>query len=733
MGLISTRANTVWRDGAPANPHFPVKPEIRELFGIVDAIAGATSESAADAAASAQAAEFYAAAAAAAIGQIVPSYLEFHHTGNGVTTSFAMAQAVQSGNEGSVLVAVAGVVQIGTYSCDGSVNLVFDTAPANGAEIHGVHIANSVALAIAPNDRAVVDDGRALSTTDRAERFPDFYDKATVYKDGSSNDGPGIEAAFDVGPVWTHANGIVRIESDTTIPAGTLTTIGSGQFFVASGKTLTINGVFNARMDSQVFILEDDTASVIGLDWVSPEMFGAVGDFDESRAADATYTTYTDNTDAINAAVRCVLGAGGSEGASRTPTVQCLDRAYGIDGIVLIQPALGAPFEFRGTGWVIAGSGTRFYSGDGTGCIMVTGGAPFSNPNAFVQFKLSSFSILTSADPAPVGLTIAGDGGVTDKVLSGLMSNIVENVFIGDFEIGYKIASVSKLRLKNCTGLSGAVYGVNCEITVTTGGSNTSDIAFEGCLFSQPTGGGTGGKAVYIHNDDVSGSAAASANVRGINFDDDCQLYGGSGGWSLYILGRASVSKAKNLGDIWTSPGTKLQGSGDLSSSGGVFVNAIDGAKVSSLNVINTQIEGFNGPAIQVQISTTGAVFGDVSDVKIIGNTFRYCLNQSIILDGVVGYVVTGNTQQYCGANAAPAAEHMYFRNSFGRVRDNITSHDDTLWPGLLRGVTITGSATKTTYLSGNAMGTSSAKTIEASATGLATDSTEQPSTLSLV
>ena len=47
MGVITTEANKVWKDGEPGAPHFPVKSEIRAWAGIIDGVAGSTSDDAA--------------------------------------------------------------------------------------------------------------------------------------------------------------------------------------------------------------------------------------------------------------------------------------------------------------------------------------------------------------------------------------------------------------------------------------------------------------------------------------------------------------------------------------------------------------------------------------------------------------------------------------------------------------------------------------------------------------
>jgi len=678
-------------------------------------------------------AEDAAALAVEAASSIIGSGLRFGpFTMDGVSTTIQMAQVVAAGNEWTVQVFANGVLlYVDDYSTNGTTTLTFDVAPANGVVIEGVHVGASIGLDGLSPRIATVPDGPLLTNVVRFSRVLDYADAPMVFKNGSTDDGPGIVAAYAYSSTWTHSSGVVRIMSNTTIPEGSVTTLTDGQIYVGAGITLTIYGAFNAPSDRQIFT---GPGTVVGLAYAVAEWWGANGDFNESRINDPTYTSYTDNAPAFNKAVACVLGAGVGGGYAGSPRVQALDRAYGLKTPIVIQPLLDAPIDFIGANWTVDGSGTRFYSGDSAGCVMVTGGAPFSNPNAFVKFRLADFQVLGTANRAPVGVTIAGDGGATDKVLSGLLSNVIENVVVTDMATCFLSSGVTKLRAKNCTGLNGAIFGIGWEIKPSPGGTITSDVSFEGCIMSQPNSGGMNGRGWYIHNDDVSVGSPSLQSVRGISFDDDCQGYAGRQGISVFVFGVGAVGKSRNIGDIFFAPGTKFQGGSGLDSTAALFVDARDGCQISTIKAIGCQFEGLNGPAIQMQITTSGAVFGEVNDIVIAGNTFRYNLNQSVIMDGVYGYSITGNMLQYCGAAAAPAAEHMYARNSFGRMRDNLTSHDDAVsWPGLGRGITITGANTKPTYLSGNAMGTTTARVIEASAVGLATDSTEQPSTISQV
>jgi len=409
----------------------------------------------------AEIAEAAAAIAVAAAGSLTGSGETFTFTGDGTTTVFTMAEEVEAGAAWTVEVEVAGVTQIPEdpdgspvydYSTDGTNQITFTTAPELGAIGVGVHVARSTAITITPPPAAIVPDGRKLSTTSRAARTPDLYDWPTVYQDGS-DDGPGVEEAFAYGPVWTLADGELSITTDTTIPVGTMLKVINGTINVAAGVTLTIRGVFDCRFDYHVFTGDGD---VVGLDDVSPEFFGAVGDWDESLPGGGAYT---DNTDAFNKAVACVLASGTTGGNRRLPRLKAHDRAYGIDGEINIQPSLLEVIDFCGSGWSLAGTGTRFYSAGGGGRIRVQGIYGVANINSNTEVRMDGFSVFPSNNPYSAGLIWAGDGGTDDKIITGLTNNTVTNVTVSDFATNIDVRSVTKLIFQNVYSNSATVYG----------------------------------------------------------------------------------------------------------------------------------------------------------------------------------------------------------------------------------------------------------------------------------
>lgn len=647
-------------------------------------------------------------------------------TGDGSDTTFTMAETVAAGMEWTVQVFVAGVLQRpNSYSCNGTTTLTFDTAPPNGARVEGVHVGGSSGITASMPAVRATPSGNLFPIPDRFARFPDIADHQLVLKDGSSDDSAGVAAAFAAQDHWSHFGGTLRIGSDTTIPVGTTLDVTNGQIYVAAGQTLTINGTFNAPPDRHVFT---GPGTVLGLFNAYWEWFGAVGDYDESEPDGGDYT---DNTAAINKAITCVQAAGSALGAYLRPEARGLDKAYGIDGVVLMAPVLNGGLALSGVGWSPAQTGTRLYSCAGAGQVKVAGTYGLANANSNTNFAIRDLSILISDNPAPIGLLIDGGGGVGNLVITGLVSNLIDNVVIADFAKNCVVRSATKLRLKNCYFNSGTTFGTSLEIGVSTGGTVCSEIALEGTVLGQPGAGAGGGKALAIVNSDISASSAAVTEVRGITLDDDCQLYAGKAGYCIHAFVQAAVGKEKTFGDITLSPGTKLQGAADLSSISAVYIEAKDGAKASTINLFPGQVEAFASKAFDIKATATVATFGDIADVKIQGVTFRYNINESVSVDGASGVLIANNNYQYCGGTVVTATAHILLNNvRAGRVENNLASHKDvTSWPGLNTGVRLTGSATANVYSRANALGTATAYSEHAAVTDANTfDSTDQPS-----
>lgn len=662
------------------------------------------------------------------IGDVVGSGLTFGpFTGDGSDTTFTMAQTVDNGSEFTVEVFVAGVRQFpgDDYTCDGTTTLTFTTSPETGAIIEGVHAGSSNGNNANDQTPYIVEtNGRLATSATRFGRMLDIADAPNIYKNGVTDDGPGIVAAYASGPVRTHASGILRILTNTTIPAGTLTKIVAGQFYVAAGITLRIDGAFQARRTAQIFT---GPGTVLGLDDVSPEMFGAVGNWDDTQPDGGAYT---DDTDAFNKAVACVLACGAVEGATRLPRVKALDKAYGLDSQIIIQPSLTEVIEFCGTGWSLIGTGTRFYSSNAGGGIKVLGRFAIDDINCNSEWKLHGFTVLPSDNPFTIGIDIDGGGTSDNFILTGLNSNVIENVTCSDFATNISIKSVTKLDVRKCYFNSTTVYGRSMYIGVSAGGSDTSEIIIDSVVFGQPVAGGAGGgNCLYIECSEVGVGSPALAGVKAVNVMGDTQFYAGHAGRCVVMTCKGAPGKGRTLGDMTFAPGTKFQGNATFTTTNALYVEAIDGGEISSIKVLGCQLESCLGSAIDIRILTTGAVFGKIHDVQIQANHFRYHVNRSVYADGVKALEVLNNNLPYCGTGAATATRHMEFVNCFGRAENNLVSAKDALWVGLANGYFVNGGSTKNFRTRNNAMGITTKGSYDASVTDVNSgDSADQPS-----
>lgn len=629
-----------------------------------------------------------------------------NYTAEGGETTLEMLEAVSNAKLVSVwrnnVAQVPGV----DFTVDGSSLLTLIPALVEGEYVRGQHTGG--AASIVSTAESIVSAGRDLTPEARAARFPDLYDKAAIKLDGS-NDGPGVVAAFASGPVYSLAQGELRITTNTTIPAGTmLQHSNDATIYVAAGITLRIDGVFNARPDCYIFT---GPGSVVGLDLVYPEWFGAVGDYDDSLPDGGGAT---DNTDAMNAAIACVMGAGAGTGSTRLPTVQCLDRIYGIAGEVLIEPSLTECIQFQGAGWSLFGSGTRFYSMGFGGKIKVNGRFGLDDINANSEWRLCGFSIFPSDEPAFIGLEICGEGGASNKVLSGLTYNEICNVTVSNFLVDLSIKSAFKIKVSRSYFNSNIFYGTSVLIGLSAGGADASEIVLDNVVMGQPVAGaGTGGTCLRIENNEIGVGSPAVAGLKAISLLNDCQMYAGYLGRCCVITSKGAVGKTRTTGDILFGQGTKFQGDASFTTGNGLYVESIDGAKTSSIKVVNCQLESCLGNAIDMRRFQTAGVLGIIHDVQITGNHFRYHVNRSIYLDGVSAAQILNNNFPYCGAaTGAVVDHHIYVTNCISpRVENNITSARDASWPGHAIGVKGLVGTGANMLSRANAMGTATATT----------------------
>ena len=655
--------------------------------------------------AAADRAEAAAELAEAAAGAGTGSGLEFLFVGDGTDTTFAMAEPVQAGNEFTVRIEIAGVTQNPgvDYFCDGSNIVTFGTAPENGAEGYGVHVGSSVGVSIVQPGEQVVANGRRLTTASRFARLPDLYDFSNIYLNSVQNDGPGLASAFAAKSVITHASGVLRIATDTTIPSGSCLKVLSGQINVLSGATLTFakGAWMEAPPSHHVFIGSGD---VRGIPVAYVENFGAVGDYDESQPDGGSPTN---DGPAFERAVEACT------------TVRLQAKAYAVGNDVSAYPTLQRSYFIEGVAASIAGAGSRIYDiGCTTSCIAFVGTLSNDDPSANADYGMKNVTIAASVGAGPIGLRIQGQGGPSNKTLRSLTGAKFENVVVNEFSTNVLAYSFFNVTFDGSRIESQTNAGISIDLGVTAGGSVSSEFNLIRTKVTQPTS--APGVAVKLTVSD--GTATNAVELRGIKFDTDTQIYAGTG-YCIDALVIGKAGKTRTMGDFYINPGCALQGDTNITSNGAVRFVAQDGGALSSIHLKGVQVESSEGPAVSFQITNPGGTFGTIHTVSVDSCTFRYNEGRSIQLDGVKGFRVTNNDYAFCGITGSPVAEHIWINNGVaGRIENNIaTAKDASAWPGLATGITIAGTTTNV-LTRANALGTTTARTG-------GTDSADQPST----
>lgn len=390
--------------------------------------------------------------------------------------------------------------------------------------------------------------------------------------------------------------------------------IGSGKLSVATAVTLTIRGVVHAGIwqglptsaPRKIFDCTG-TGKVIGIRFVKPEWWGAVGD------------GTTDDQPELQAAHDCVEASSTSDGGR--PEIELRGSAnYGLGAQLTLRPTANINLKFTGAGPIFGGSRfttlTSFSTGGGTAAIRIEGNS--DSIQKIAAFDIGNFGIIRTTGSALVGLWIGGNGTTTDLI--GVQQSPVHDVHVDNFAFGFRAANCRLIDFNRCSAWCASVSGsVGCLITIDGASAFTGDLNFNDCQFvSDPA---TSRKCVSIT------SQIASAQIKGIRFNNVI-FYKGDRFLEIY------ASSGGIIGDIWVNPGCQFDGFGNtavhIESTG---ANSI----IDSIFVCGTYIRGINNG--QIAIRATVSSSGKIRDVHTDGNQI-FSLGtgaRAIFFDGVIG------------------------------------------------------------------------------------------------
>ena len=257
--------------------------------------------------------------------------------------------------------------------------------------------------------------------------YADTTGSWSILANGANNDSPGITAAFagsDIGWV-AQQGGQYLIEWDAVMPVGKSLLIEPGcTFRIRNGATLYLLGEVDLSQERQVFILEG-TGKVVGLRSLTPEMLGAQA----GNANDAYF---------IQQAHNCLEASGAALGGPME--LRLLSREYKLHAPIFLRPTQTFSLTLRGAG--VMNDGTRLiassdtahpWSGQaGQALVNLTATALPNAAGAYAEARIESLGLVWNAGGCATGLRLTGG--------DPLKANVLQDVFIQDFEIGLHLA-----------------------------------------------------------------------------------------------------------------------------------------------------------------------------------------------------------------------------------------------------------------------------------------------------
>jgi hypothetical protein len=467
-----------------------------------------------------------------------------------------------------------------------------------------------------------------------------------VTGNGVTNDAPAILTAVAARAELWFPPATYVIGSNLTIGNGKkLRLLAGAVFAVATGVTLTINGLIDAPRNQQIF---SGPGSVVGLREVYPEWWGA-------QPGNSGF----DSQPALAAAHSCIKGSLASDGGR--PTIWLGAGVYYLGATWVVQPTANCQLQVIGDGTLFGGTRLAPLAGLTTGAVMFVQG----NTDAIQQISdwvLSGFGIVAGAGTPTIGLQI---GTTTDTVtrLIGQQMSKVEDVFADGFTSGIQVCHARLIKFERCSVWNNTLTAANTCINIFEAGWFTGDMTFEDC---QVVGNAAGAsrQGVYLSST-TSGSSGVNSHLAGIRFHGliayNCDQY--------FTI---SCSNGSMISDIWLDDGSQM----DAPTIHGIYIQC-DGAGsfIRDLHIEDIFLNDSTGTGDTINVLTTNS--GSILDVFIRDNWIWQSANRSIIVSAASGAIqglqIRGN-EIADNNNTAGAAILVTGAVTRFSVSDNISS-----------------------------------------------------------
>lgn len=412
--------------------------------------------------------------------------------------------------------------------------------------------------------------------------------------------------------VWTHS-GV------TTVPKASYVEFEPGASLISTtGASLAIRSEFKAPIQA----IFSGPGIVVGLRVAYPEWWGALGN------------GTGDDKPAIQAAHDCIFVSGASVGGRAS--LKFSGPSYQVSSGIVVRPSADINLSIEGSGTIF--SGTRIipsstFSG-GVVVLHVKGSTGGTQPIA--DWRLTDIAIIGSASKgtAAIGLQVGSDDPLENLI--GLQQNLVENVYVGNFQTCIKVVHCRMINWRRCSAWNDLATGAgNVGLYIQTLGGFTGDMRFENCQFVANTNSLNRGMVIEAGSGAYTGD---QNHIAGIKFYA-CDFY------LADIKVQLDVSNGSRLGDIWFIA-CRWDGNStcDFLAKSNIATSLLE-----NIHFVHNFFAGANlaGGLKQIDIQSTG---GQVYEIFLTDNIIFQAQGHSVYVSDngntnkVQGVTVTGNT-----------------------------------------------------------------------------------------
>lgn len=437
------------------------------------------------------------------------------------------------------------------------------------------------------------------------------------------------------------------------------------KFTITSASTFDLSGVQLTCPRNSQWLVTLGTGKVVGMEYSTPEMFGAVRD------------GTTDDRNAVYSAINAVAQSGFTGSAGRRPKCYLSAGTYFCASNINISlPNSGPRFTIEGAGYWTTASQLRF----GTSA---TGSALqfFQTSGGNLSFELTNFQVVnkTAGSGCSIGIDMGWTGsGAAINTSDQPALIMIDHMWVSGFATNVRQIGLAGVQYQFCQ-----FWGLDSTFSTSTTNANhvlltisAPQVTFANFLenvFVQDNG--SSSRSVYMNDAGVN----AFSGISGCQFIGNI-FYQGSGGASCIYMQSTGTNNA-GIGDIWFMHNQFENQTGGGSASGTAIVaQATNGGLIYDIHIDHNYFggQGWSTALFGQAVLSTASMSNFYVTNNFIANPFNGIYFQGTgATSGIIGTrgFIVSNNMFVAGINASNL---VVFQNLDGDV---VCSNNNTFVP----------------------------------------------------